>query len=586
MYLTLTLTVSLTYAGSPKKPKTGIPLGDYSYLQQKIGQMIKKQIKYEDVAGMSIAVIDGQETIWETGFGYADKENKLPATAETVYEVGSISKVFTATAVMQLVEVGAVELDQPLSTYLPSFKTNPPPLYRENWHLDHITLRHILTHHSGILGDFSDFTMSTESKSFQDITAMLHDEHATRPANKIYAYSNNGFAVLGHMIEAVSKMSFVDYMNQNIFPSANMTSSSFSHDDDGLRNISKGYREGKEQKHSYVNTLPGGALRSNIRDLATFAKILLAGDRGLISEQTIKDMWTRQNADIGLDLDIKTGLAWFLGEIPGVSSTVSHGGGTQYFRSQLTISPDHQLAVVALSNSTEANTGDVADQALKLAIETKTGLNVEKEIELALSKSISLVENIPNIEGHYQTDRGGHLYIKAKDDRFRISDMPVELRLNNSGGFSFYNRFLKLFWYQPTHSHDLSMSFESIDGEDVIVMHENGRRYLGGSRVEPAAIPGTWHSRLGEYRPVKKDADYLVWLEIDHGMLRLAFEMKNNRFQKKYAYAMEAINDEKAVILGLGYDRNLGKVIRAIDEPDKHIINFAGLQLRRDIVSP
>jgi len=199
-------------ATAPKPPGEGIPLGDYSYLREKISWMIEQQLD-NGVAGISIALIDGQTTVWEQGFGYANLEEKIPATAETVFEVGSISKVFTATAVMQLVEKDRVDLNQPFSNYLPSFKLKPPLSNAENWNVEQITPHTILTHHSGIPGDFMDFTISKEIKPHQKLVLRLRNEHSTNHPNTVFAYSNNAFSLLGQMIEEISSTPYVEYMH-------------------------------------------------------------------------------------------------------------------------------------------------------------------------------------------------------------------------------------------------------------------------------------------------------------------------------------------------------------------------------------
>jgi CubicO group peptidase (beta-lactamase class C family) len=100
---------------APIKP-TSISSGDYEYTKQYVSWLIRKEMKKNDVAGLSIALVDDQRIVWAQGFGYADTANKVPATPETVYQVGSISKLFTATAVMQLSEEGKIDIDQPVQT--------------------------------------------------------------------------------------------------------------------------------------------------------------------------------------------------------------------------------------------------------------------------------------------------------------------------------------------------------------------------------------------------------------------------------------------------------------------------------------
>src|SRR5712692_5111668 len=105
---------------APSKPAAPLP-GDYRYVQNYLNWYIPKQLEKYGVPGLSIALVDDQKLVWAQGFGFADREQQILATAETVYQVGSISKVITATAVMQLVAQGKINLDYPIQRYVPDF---------------------------------------------------------------------------------------------------------------------------------------------------------------------------------------------------------------------------------------------------------------------------------------------------------------------------------------------------------------------------------------------------------------------------------------------------------------------------------
>src|SRR5450631_3411426 len=125
----------------PIRPES-IPLKDYTYTREYISWLAHREMSKHDVTGLSIALVDDQQVVWATGFGFADKAGKVPATAETIYRAGSISKLFTATAVMQLAEQGLLDIDKPLQSYLPEFS-----IKSRFSDADPITLRSIMTHH-------------------------------------------------------------------------------------------------------------------------------------------------------------------------------------------------------------------------------------------------------------------------------------------------------------------------------------------------------------------------------------------------------------------------------------------------------
>ena len=161
--LTVTLLVSLVvFAGCarlPVRPEALTP-GDYSSVKEYISWLIRKDMNKNDVQGLSIALVDDQQVVWAEGFGFADVKDKISADADTIYRLGSVSKLFTATAAMQLVEQEKLELDQPLVKYVPDFA-----LRTRFEGAQPITIRHILTHHSGIPSDHEGCGRKTRNPS-------------------------------------------------------------------------------------------------------------------------------------------------------------------------------------------------------------------------------------------------------------------------------------------------------------------------------------------------------------------------------------------------------------------------------------
>jgi CubicO group peptidase (beta-lactamase class C family) len=165
------LSLLLGCSTAPVKPESAA-LGDYEYTKQYFSRLIKKEMKSHNIAGLSIALVDDQRIVWAAGFGYADKANNLPATPETVYGVGSISKLFTATAAMQLAEQGKLDIDKPLQTYLPEFSmktrfTDPGP----------VTPRSIMTHHSSLPSDLRKGMWSKNPEPFTSVVDRIKDEY-------------------------------------------------------------------------------------------------------------------------------------------------------------------------------------------------------------------------------------------------------------------------------------------------------------------------------------------------------------------------------------------------------------------------
>ena len=167
-------------AGTPPRP-TNIASGDYVPAKQYLSAVIKQDMAKHDVKGLSIALIDDQKVVWVEGFGYADVANQVPATADTVYRIGSISKVLTATEIMRLAEQGKVDLDKAVTAYVPEFSI-------QNRFADSkpITLRALLAHHSGLPSDVLKGMWVDHPVSLTEYIMALHEESLASPPQLLY----------------------------------------------------------------------------------------------------------------------------------------------------------------------------------------------------------------------------------------------------------------------------------------------------------------------------------------------------------------------------------------------------------------
>lgn len=188
---------------APQKPKQ-ITAGNYDYVKEYINWLINKEMKKQQVMGVSIAIVDNQRVVWAQGFGYSDIKNEVPATPETVYPIGSISKLFTVMATMQLAEQGKVDIDQPLKKYLSQFSIKSR--FPES---GPITPRSMMTHHSGLPNDMPKGALTSEPPS--TLLYRLKDEYVAYPTNYVLAYSNVAMALLGMMVEQVNDTEFSEH---------------------------------------------------------------------------------------------------------------------------------------------------------------------------------------------------------------------------------------------------------------------------------------------------------------------------------------------------------------------------------------
>jgi len=183
--------------------------------------IIRHEMEVKQLPALSIALVDDQQVVWAAGFGLRDPEQKVPATAGTVYRVGSVSKLFTDLAVMKLAEQGTLNIDAPVGNYLPDFRP-------KNAFSKPITLRHLMAHRSGLVreppvGNYFDPT----NPSLADMVASLNRTTVLLEPGAKTKYSNAGIATVGYVLERTQKQPFATYLRKNLLEPLGMTRSAF-----------------------------------------------------------------------------------------------------------------------------------------------------------------------------------------------------------------------------------------------------------------------------------------------------------------------------------------------------------------------
>jgi CubicO group peptidase (beta-lactamase class C family) len=570
----------------PKRPEC-LARDDYSFTKEYITWLIKNEMKQQDVTGLSIALVDDQRVVWAEGFGYADKANQVAATPETIYRAGSISKLFTATAVMQLVEQGKLDIDKSLQTYLPEFSIGS-----RFPNSDPITPRTIMTHHSGLPSDLLKGTWNSNPEPFENLVEEIKGDYVANPPNFVFSYSNLGVTLLGHALERVVGQAYASYMDASLLSPFGMTHSSFSQGPDDSPIAAKAYRKGKEAVEVPLSDLPAGGLNTTVLDLSRFIQMVFAGGRTgehqIIKPEALAEMLRPQNEDVPLDLDFRIGLGWFLGgtDIQNGGQVAYHGGATLFHRSQLVVLPEHKLGVVVLANAAEAGSvvHKVASEALKLALEYKTGIKQPDVKKKEPPNEITLTrEELLVYEGYYDTF-AGVMNAKSDSDYLEIKAMNKSLHLipHADGLFYFKYRLLGLIPVSLGEWDNFGISHAIIAGRDILAAHGNDREWRIGERIQPVPIPEKWRQRIGEYEIVNRGDDFMffdkVHLRQESGFLLLDYSIPFVS-NETATIAIAPISDEEAVIYGLG--RNKGETIRIVKNGEDELLRYSGYSLRK-----
>ena len=585
----LLLTVSIAGCSSaPTRPES-VGRGDYAKVAEYVSALVRHEMKKRDATGLSIALVDDQRVVWAEGFGYADKAGNVPASPDTVYRAGSISKLFTATAAMQLAERGRLDIDRPLNDYLPGFSirtrfADPAP----------ITPRSIMTHHSGLPSDYLKGMWTRNPEPFTRVADRIKDEYAANPPGTVFSYSNLGVTLLGDAIGKVSERDFASHVRDEIFLPLGMSRSSFSPATDRTPFAAKGYRKGKEAEDPPLRDVPAGGLNTSVLDLSHFVRMVLAGgktgDRQLITPETVAEMLRPQNADVPIDLDFRVGLGWMLGglgdiDIRNGGPVAHHAGATLLFHGQMIVLPERKLGVVVLSNSDTAGrvVGKVAAEALKLALEAKTGdrqpaWEKPEGGEGSLSK-----EALQRYEGWYATPVGA-VKVRKTSGGLRADVMNRTLRLipRADGSLGLQYRLLGLFPIRIEELDGVGISRADVAGREILAARVHGREFPIGERMRPVPVPAQWLGRTGEYgiANLGEDAVLLekVTLRADDGFLYVDFSIPL-LFPGTMNFAVAPISDDEAVIRGFG--RGMGETVRAVTLNGENMLSYSGYLLRK-----
>jgi CubicO group peptidase (beta-lactamase class C family) len=308
-----------------------------------------ERVVKEKYPGAAVLVAKDSEVLYQNGYGYADIGHLVEVTPETIFRIGSISKQFTAAAILKLQEEGKLNVQDKLSKFLPDYPRG-----------DEVTLHYLLTHTSGIHSytNKPDFmkTVTVEIKAEELIDSFKDDMFEFDPGEK-QSYCNSGYFLLGYIVEKVSGKSLGDYLKESFFDPLNMNETGIHHWNLILDHEATGYSYvgGKVQKaQNWDMSRAGGAgaLYSTVGDLYRWNQALFSGK--VLKESSLKVAFTPAKLNNG-EIAMGTGSAgygygWAIGEIRGVK-LISHGGGLHGFSSYLMQLPEKKFTVAVLANS-------------------------------------------------------------------------------------------------------------------------------------------------------------------------------------------------------------------------------------------
>jgi CubicO group peptidase (beta-lactamase class C family) len=408
--------------GTAQAPnKTTAP--DYSAIRSDFRASIPKLMSQDKVPGLAIAVVDGQQILWMEGFGYTDDDRKIAVTPDTLFSVQSMSKNFTAAAVLVAVQDGLLDLDVPIKQYLPGFTVNS----RFDAHPEEIiTLRLLLSHRAGLTHEAPvGNNFDGDSTSFEQHIRSISQTWLRFPVGQRYSYSNLGVDLAGYILQVKSGMPFHQYVKRKLLDPIGMTASSF--DMDYIKRTAQRALGHSRLPNEVVAVpmIPSGGLYTSARELARYVQFHLTGGKvngtPLINDQLLRQMYQIPSPFPGQTNGYGLGLA--IRHNHG-TMCLDHGGGGFGFLSKMTWYPEFELGIVMLTNSSEHHfQNDLPNQILDRFIAAQLG-RLPSEAAKTPDSGQKSYEVPPSrqrlLAGQYLYNGGGHMIWVLKEDRLGI----------------------------------------------------------------------------------------------------------------------------------------------------------------------
>ena len=353
-------------------PSEGPPKGEQAEIGsaiQVLDAWIQATLIAKEEPGLSIAIVHDQDVLWAKGYGFADRDKHVAAGPTTLYRIASVSKLFTAMALMQLRDEGRLQLDDPVSKHLAWFKVRSAASDSPA-----ITIRHLLTHTSGLPRELPLYYWNDLAfPSLEEMIRLVGSQETVFPPETEWKYSNLALAIAGEVTAEVAGEPYERYVERRILSPLGMSSTLVSPRPQ-TPSLAIGYRRrvsgASREAEDFIDAralTPAANIASSVLDLAKLVSLQMrsgpAGGAQILKGSTLREMhrvqWLRPDWQSG------QGLGFWLRRV-GTDSLVGHDGAAPGYRAQLDFSPSGKLGVIVLSNAYDADTRAYVDQAFAI----------------------------------------------------------------------------------------------------------------------------------------------------------------------------------------------------------------------------
>ncbi|CAH1190033.1 Protein flp [Paenibacillus plantiphilus] len=356
---------------------------------------INSQMEESDLPGLAVAITNKDTTLYQKGYGYADLEQSREVKPTTLFEIGSNTKAFTGLAVMQLVHLGLLELDAPVSRYLPWLQMK---VQEANPSDKEMTVRHLLHHTSGIpFSSIQDIPASESDQALMNTVKKLEGWYLNREPGEGFEYATINYDVLGLIIQEVTGLSYEAYMQNSILTPYELNNTFLFREDAAKLDFAQGYKMGflrpaAYQAPTYRGNTPAGYIITNVEDASKWLRIQL---KALEESEEASPVRQSQIPD-------HTGVAsyaagWFVYQVD-TTDYVAHGGSNPNFSSSMIMLPDSEVGIVVLTNMNSDYTESIA-QGIASLIQGKEPTTISEDTYKNVDKLMTRVIIVVSILG-------------------------------------------------------------------------------------------------------------------------------------------------------------------------------------------
>jgi CubicO group peptidase (beta-lactamase class C family) len=534
---------------------------DYSSLIAQVKERLLEYKAQSNVPGLAIALVDGDKLVWAEGFGTTNRLNQTKVTADTLFNLQSVSKNYTATGFLIAVEKGLMKLDDPLKKYYPEFTVNSRLGADE---ANRITFRHLLSHWSGLA--HLDPCVEYRPCRFTDYIRSISDTWLMFPVGERHSYSNLGIALAGYALELRSGKPFDEFMDEELFRPLGMTSSTFNYKVAANHpSVANGHSGNSITPAPSIPTTPArgrdtsnpaGGMYSSVKDMARYISFHLAGckigGKQIIGETLLKEMYTPQFSVEGQAVGYGLGIE----SSPLHSGTLlQHSGyGYGYLTSQMW-SPEYQVGVVILTNSESGNPSSIAKGVLQEMItvkygplpQWKPGKLADKPIITLDTRLLQRLAGTYKFTGYVEAFKGYSATFKVKEDSLYIVTATNEVKLNAHSPTEFTRRYLKFTFILDEKGKPRGLQVVASAGVEFVAFNDSPDEEAGPNKRE-------WQDFVGEYS--RESNNFTVTIKNGYLYLEDRGGLKLNEYKPGLFFTPEG----KAIILqrnGMFWDNRL-----------------------------